>query len=69
VTVRPADQEVWETFLREKLSADWHCLGVVALKENGFRVADKEDLVVSATIDMLTQSWTMSIPQRMAHLD
>jgi phosphoribosylformylglycinamidine synthase subunit PurL len=69
VTVRPEDQEVWEAFLREKLGADWHELGIVSARERGFCVVDQEDSVISATIEELTQSWTMSIPQRMAHLD
>jgi phosphoribosylformylglycinamidine synthase subunit PurL len=69
VTVRPEDQEVWEAFLRKKLGADWHELGIVSAREQGFCVVDQEDSVISATIEELTQSWTMSIPQRMAHLD
>jgi phosphoribosylformylglycinamidine synthase subunit PurL len=69
VTVSPPDQKAWETFLREKLDTGWHYLGLVSPKEQGFRIVDREDLVVSATIEVLTQSWTTSIPQRMAHLD
>ena len=69
VTVRPKEQEVWEAFLREKLGADWHELGIVSTKEQGFCVLNQEESVISVTIEMLTQSWTMSIPQRMAHLD
>jgi phosphoribosylformylglycinamidine synthase len=69
VTVRPEEQEVWETFLREKLGADWHYLGIVSAKERGFCVVDQEEPLISVTIELLTQSWTMSIPQRMAHLD
>ncbi len=69
VTVRPTDQKDWEAFLSENLGADWHYLGVVALKEQGFSVVDKEESVISVTIEGLTQSWTTSIPQRMAHLD
>jgi phosphoribosylformylglycinamidine synthase subunit PurL len=69
VTVSPTDQKAWETFLKENLGPDWHYLGIVAPKEQGFRVVNKEDSVISVTIEMLTQSWTTSIPQRMAHLD
>jgi phosphoribosylformylglycinamidine (FGAM) synthase-like enzyme len=68
VSVAQAQQEIWESYLREHLSQQWQKLGIVGNTETGLRVLTSDNqTLLSVKIEEMSNRYLNAIERRLAN--
>jgi phosphoribosylformylglycinamidine synthase II len=67
VSVAPAQQEIWESYLKENLGQEWQKLGMVANYEAGLGVlTSNNQILIKVSIEDVSDRYSQAIKRRLA---